>query len=129
MASVFTKIVKGEIPAYKIAEEEHFLAFLDIFPLAKGHVLVVPKVQIDYLFDLEENIYHHLWEFVRLVQKGLKKSVSCSRIGVSVVGFEVPHAHIHLVPINQVSEMNFSNKFPMKKDELENSSKKISINI
>ena len=75
------------------------------------------------------NIYHHLWGFVRLVQKGLKKSVSCSRIGVSVVGFEVPHAHIHLVPINQVSEMNFSNKFPMKKDELENLSKKISINI
>ena len=108
MKSIFSKIIDKEIPCYLVAENEFAIAFMDINPIAKGHVLVVPKVQVDYLFDLEENIYHNLWDFVKLVQNGLKKSVLCSRIGVSVVGFEVPHAHIHLVPINQVSDMNFS---------------------
>ncbi len=108
MASVFTKIVKGEIPAYKIAEEEHFLAFLDIFPLAKGHVLVIPKEEIDSIFDIEEEQYKALWAFAKKIAKAIEKSISCERVGVAVIGLEVPHAHIHLIPLDSVEDINFS---------------------
>ena len=108
MASVFTEIVKGEIPAYKIAEEEHFLAFLDIFPLAKGHVLVIPKEEIDSIFDLEEEQYKALWAFAKKIAKAIEKSISCERVGVAVIGLEVPHAHIHLIPLDSVEDINFS---------------------
>ena len=107
MPSIFSKIVSGDIPAYKIAEDEHHLAFLDIFPLAKGHVLVVPKKEIDYLFDITSGEYLELWKFAQKVAKGMYKVITCERIGVAVIGLEVPHAHIHLVPINNVSDINF----------------------
>ena len=107
MSSIFSKIVSGDIPAYKIAEDEHHLAFLDIFPLAKGHVLVVPKKEIDYLFDITSDEYLELWKFAQKVAKGMDKVITCKRIGVAVIGLEVPHAHIHLVPLNNVSDINF----------------------
>ncbi len=129
MKSIFSKIIEREIPCYLVAENDFAIAFMDINPIAKGHVLVVPKVQVDYLFDLNEQTYHQLWDFVKIVQNGLKKSVPCARIGVSVVGFEVPHAHIHLIPINTVSDMSFSNTINMLPKELESLAKKISLNI
>jgi histidine triad (HIT) family protein len=107
MPSIFSKIVSGDIPAYKVAEDEHHLAFLDIFPLAKGHVLVVPKKEIDYLFDITSDEYLELWKFTQKVAKGVDKVIACERIGVAVIGLEVPHAHIHLVPLNNVSDINF----------------------
>ena len=107
MPSIFSKIVSGDIPAYKIAEDEHHLAFLDIFPLAKGHVLVIPKKEIDYLFDITSDEYLELWKFTQKVAKGIDKVIACERIGVAVIGLEVSHAHIHLVPINNVSDINF----------------------
>ena len=107
MPSIFSKIVSGDIPAYKVAEDEHHLAFLDIFPLAKGHVLVVPKKEIDYLFDITSDEYLELWKFAQKVAKGMYKVITCERIGVAVIGLEVPHAHIHLVPLNNVSDINF----------------------
>ena len=115
MSSIFSKIVSGDIPAYKIAEDEHHLAFLDIFPLAKGHVLVVPKKEIDYLFDITSDEYLELWKFAQKVAKGMDKVITCERIGVAVIGLEVSHAHIHLVPLNNVSDINFERpklKFP-----------------
>ena len=107
MASIFSKIINDEIPAYKILENENFLAFLDIFPLAKGHVLVIPKKEIDYLFDISSDEYGELWKFARQVAKAMDKVIDCKRIGVAVIGLEVPHAHIHLVPLNNVSDINF----------------------
>ena len=107
MASIFSKIINDEIPAYKILESENFLAFLDIFPLAKGHVLVIPKKEIDYLFDVSSDEYGELWKFARQVAKAMDKVIDCKRIGVAVIGLEVPHAHIHLVPLNNVSDINF----------------------
>jgi histidine triad (HIT) family protein len=107
MPSIFSKIVSNDIPAYKIAENEHHLAFLDIFPLAKGHVLVIPKKEIDYLFDITSDEYLELWKFAQKVAKGMDKVITCERIGVAVIGLEVPHAHIHLVPLNNVSDINF----------------------
>lgn len=107
MASIFSKIINDEIPAYKILENENFLAFLDIFPLAKGHVLVIPKKEIDYLFDISLDEYGELWKFARQVAKAMDKVIDCKRIGVAVIGLEVPHAHIHLVPLNNVSDINF----------------------
>jgi histidine triad (HIT) family protein len=107
MASIFSKIISDEIPAYKILENENFLAFLDIFPLAKGHVLVIPKKEIDYLFDISSDEYGELWKFARQVAKAMDKVIDCKRIGVAVIGLEVPHAHIHLVPLNNVSDINF----------------------
>lgn len=108
MASVFSKIISGEIPSYKIAESEHFLAFLDINPLARGHTLVVPKKEVDYLFDLDEDTYAGLWVFAGKVARALDKTISCERVGVAVIGLEVPHAHIHLVPINGIYDIDFS---------------------
>lgn len=108
MASVFTKIINGEIPCYKVAENEFCIAFLDINPLAKGHTLVVPKVEVDYIFDVQDLNYTELMLFAKQVGKAIEKVVACKRIGVTVIGLEVPHAHIHLIPINHLSDMNFS---------------------
>jgi len=107
MASIFTKIVRGEIPCYKIAETEDYLAFLDIRPLTKGHTLAIPKVEVDYLFDLKEDQYVGLQLFAREIAKAIKAVVPCERIGTAVIGLEVPHAHIHLVPINQIDDLRF----------------------
>ena len=108
MASVFTKIVNGEIPCYKVAEDENYLAFLDIFPLAVGHVLVIPKVETDYLFDLDDQNFAGLMLFSKRVAVAIKKTIPCKKVGVAVLGLEVPHAHIHLVPLNSESDINFS---------------------
>jgi histidine triad (HIT) family protein len=113
MASIFTKIVNGEIPSYKIAEDENYYAFLDIFPLAQGHTLVIPKKEIDYLFDLDEETYLGLQSFAKKVAEALKKAIPCKRVGVAVLGLEVPHAHIHLVPMQSEQDLNFSH--PKKK--------------
>jgi len=108
MASIFTKRVNGEIPAYKIAEDDRFLAFLDINPLTKGHTLVIPKQETDYLFDLDADLYADMQRFAHKIAKALKPAMQTKRVGVAVIGFEVPHAHLHLIPINGMSEMNFS---------------------
>lgn len=108
MASLFSKIISGEIPSYKIAENENCFAFLDINPLAEGHILVIPKKEIDYIFDLEEKDLADLMLFAKTIAVALKKAVPCKKIGMSVIGLEVPHAHIHLIPMNQVSDMNFA---------------------
>jgi histidine triad (HIT) family protein len=110
MASIFTRIVAGEIPCYKIAEDANFLAFLDVNPLVAGHTLVIPKKEIDYIFDLEDDSFVELHLFAKEVSKQLKKHIPCKRIGVAVIGLEVPHAHIHLIPLNQMDDMNFSRK-------------------
>ena len=107
MSSIFSKIVSGDIPSYKVAEDDNHLAFLDIFPLAKGHVLVIPKKETDYLFELASEEYLALWKFAQKVGKAMDKVITCERIGVAVIGLEVPHAHIHLVPLNNVSDINF----------------------
>lgn len=115
MPSIFSKIVSGDIPAFKVAEDENYLAFLDIFPLAKGHVLVIPKKETDYIFDLDSEEYLGLFSFAKKVAKAMDKIISCERIGVAVIGLEVPHAHIHLVPLHDVSDINFERpklKFP-----------------
>jgi len=109
MSSIFTRIIKGEIPSYKIAEDANHFAFLDINPLTKGHTLVVPKKEIDYIFDLEDVELGELHTFSKKVAVALKKAVPCVRVGVSVIGLEVPHAHIHLIPFDRMSDMNFSN--------------------
>lgn len=108
METIFSKIISGEIPAFKVAETLDFLAFLDINPLVKGHVLVIPKKEVDYFFDLDSETYVGLMMFAQIVAVGLKKAVSCERIGVSIIGLEVPHVHIHLIPINVIDDMNFS---------------------
>lgn len=109
MSSIFSKIVSGEIPSYKVCEDEKFLAFLDVNPLVKGHVLVIPKFEVDYIFDLNDELYSGLHLFAKKVAIGMKKAIKCERIGVTVIGLEVPHAHIHLIPINGINDMNFSN--------------------
>lgn len=108
MASIFSKIVNGEIPCYKVAENEDYLAFLDIFPLVTGHVLVIPKVERDYLFDLDDQKYTGLMQFTKRIALAIKKAIPCKKVGVAVLGLEVPHAHIHLVPLNSESDINFS---------------------
>ena len=118
MSSIFTKIVQGEIPSYKIAEDTRFYAFLDINPNSKGHTLVIPKKEVDKIFDLDDETYTGLMQFSYKVAKALEKTVPCSRVGMSVVGLEVPHAHVHLIPINRVSDINFtSKKVSMQHDE------------
>jgi histidine triad (HIT) family protein len=108
MASIFTRIIQGEIPCHKIAETEDYLAFLDIMPLATGHVLVVPKKEVDYLFDLDDETYVGLMLFAKIVAEAVRKAVPCKRVGVAVIGLEVPHAHVHLVPLNEVGDINFT---------------------
>ena len=118
MASLFSKIVQGEIPAYKIAEDEHYLAFLDISPVARGHTLVIPKKEVDYLFDLDDDLYTGLQLFAKKVAGALKKAISCEKVGVLVLGLEVPHAHIHLIPMeNEADVLNFSHKLSLSRDE------------
>ncbi len=119
-SSIFSKIVNGEIPSYKVAEDENFYAFLDIFPLAKGHTLVIPKKEVDYIFDLDEETYIGLQSFARKVAIALKNAMPCIKIGVAVLGLEVPHAHIHLVPMQSEKDLNFSNKkLQLTKEEFE----------
>ncbi|GAB4402447.1 MAG: HIT family protein [Bacteroidia bacterium] len=119
MASIFTRIVRGELPAHKVAETDDFLAFLSIRPLAKGHTLAIPKVEVDYLFDLPDELYLGLHVFAREVARALAAAVPCKRIGTAVVGLEVPHAHIHLVPLNDIGDLNFANPpLDMTQDEL-----------
>lgn len=117
MASIFTKIIAGEIPCYKVAEDDHFIAFLDINPNAKGHTLCVPKKEVDKLFDLDEDTYAKLMMFSRKVAIALEKVVPCKRVGVAVVGLEVPHVHVHLIPLNSMKEMTFSHKVKMNSEE------------
>ncbi|OKL38633.1 HIT family protein [Pontibacter flavimaris] len=124
-ASLFTKIVNGEIPAYKVAEDDRYLAFLDVFPTAKGHTLVIPKQQIDYIFDLDDELYLGLMAFAKKVAAAVEKVVPCERIGVAVVGLEVPHAHVHLIPLNSMQDMNFANKKQFSKEEFEETAQKI----
>ena len=120
MPSIFSKIIKGEIPSYKIAEDEYCYAFLDINPLKAGHSLVVPKMEMDYLFDLNDEVYLKLNLFAKKVAIALKKKIQCKRIAVVVLGFEVPHAHIHLIPINTEAEINFSNmRVKLTKEEMQ----------
>ncbi|MDA7794491.1 HIT family protein [bacterium] len=127
MSTIFSKIISGEIPSYKVAEDEHFLAFLDIFPLSKGHTLVIPKAETDYIFDIESEQYANLWKFAQKIAKAQKKVVDCERIGVAVIGLEVAHAHIHLIPINGVQDINFSReKMTFTKSEFEEVAKSIS---
>ncbi|MBV5283784.1 MAG: HIT family protein [Paludibacter sp.] len=109
MATIFSRIIAGEIPCYKIAEDDNFFAFLDINPMAKGHTLVVPKVEEDYIFNLDDKTVSDMMLFSKKVAKAIEKSVTCLRIGVAVIGLEVPHAHIHLIPINKEADMNFKN--------------------
>ena len=118
MDSIFTKIITREIPSYIVEENDDFIAFLDVFPLAKGHTLVVPKKQVDYLFDLDADTYAQLWSFARQVAAKLEKVIRCERIGVAVIGLEVPHAHIHLVLKKSVQDINFSlPKLKLTKEE------------
>ena len=107
MSSIFTKIINNEIPAFKIAEDENFLAFLDVSPLAKGHTLVIPKKEIDLIFDLETEDFKNLWSFAQMVAKKIGNSIPCTRVGVAVIGLEVPHAHIHLVPMQKMGDLDF----------------------
>lgn len=108
MASIFTKIVQGDIPAHKVAETNDFLAFLDVNPLVEGHVLVIPKAEVDYIFDLDDETYAGLMLFAKIVAAGVKKAIPCKRVGIAVIGLEVPHTHVHLVPLNQMNDINFS---------------------
>ena len=119
MASIFTKIIQGEIPSYKIAEDEHYFAFLDINPNAKGHTLVIPKKEVNKIFDLDKESYAGLMDFSYRVAKALEKSVLCKRIGMSVIGLEVPHVHVHLIPINVMEDMRFVKKEKLTTEEFE----------
>lgn len=130
MASIFSKIAAGEIPCYKVAEDENFLAFLDINPLAKGHSLVIPKREIDYIFDLDNDLLASLTLFAKRVARAIDKSVDCKRVGIAVVGLEVPHAHIHLIPLNQIDDLNFANpKLKLSQEEFESIASTISSNL
>lgn len=119
MSSIFTKIVNGEIPCYKIAETDKFLAFLDVNPNAKGHTLCIPKQEINKIFEIEDDLYLELMQFSKKIAVALEKTISCKRIGMAVIGLEVPHAHVHLIPLNEMDEMRFSNKVSMSKEEFE----------
>jgi histidine triad (HIT) family protein len=129
MSSIFTKIIKGEIPCYKIAEDADFLAFLDVNPNAKGHTLCVPKQEIDKIFDLEDDLYLGLMQFSKKVAVALEKTIQCNRIGMAVIGLEVPHAHVHLIPLNEMDEMRFKNKVSMNKEEFEALARQIQANM
>ena len=125
MASIFTKIVNGEIPCYKIAEDENFFAFLDVNPNARGHTLCIPKQEINKIFDMEEELYLGLMSFSRKIAKALEKTIECKRIGVAVVGLEVPHVHVHLIPLQDMDDMRFQRKVKLEKSEFEDLAKKI----
>lgn len=125
MATIFTKIVNGEIPSYKIAEDEKYFAFLDINPLQKGHVLVIPKQETDYIFDLEPDVLAGLHKFAQRVAKAIKKAIPCKKVAVVVLGLEVPHAHVHLIPMNVESDVRFDKKLQLTKEEFEAIAEKI----
>ncbi|MDG2444022.1 MAG: HIT family protein [Flavobacteriaceae bacterium] len=127
--SIFTKIVSGEIPSYKLAEDDNYLAFLDINPNAKGHTLVIPKKEVNKLFDLDQKEYLDLMSFSYRVAKAIEKTVPCKRIGMSVIGLEVPHVHVHLIPINTMSDMRFVEKEKLTSSEFESLAKDISSNF
>jgi histidine triad (HIT) family protein len=129
MTSIFTKIVNGEIPCYKIAEDENYLAFLDVNPNATGHTLCIPKQEINKIFDMEEDLYLGLMKFSRKVAKALEKTVECKRIGVAVVGLEVPHVHVHLIPLHDMDDMRFQRKVSLTKEEFEELTKAIQSNL
>lgn len=129
MSSIFTKIVNGEISCYKVAEDEQFLAFLDVNPNAVGHTLCIPKQEIDKLFDMDEELYLGLMRFSKKVATALEKTMPCERIGMAVIGLEVPHAHVHLIPINEMNEMRFQNKVALTKEEFETLATKIQQNL
>ncbi len=129
MSSIFTKIVNGEIPCYKITEDENFLAFLDVNPNAKGHTLCIPKQEINKIFDIEDDLYLGLMAFSKKVAVALEKTVPCKRIGMAVIGLEVPHAHVHLIPLNEMDEMRFQNKVTLTKEEFEDLAKVIQNNL
>lgn len=130
MPSIFSKIIASEIPCHKIAEDDRFLAFLDIFPLRKGHTLVVPKKEVDYLFDLEDDLLKEIMVFAKPVAAAIEKSFPCKRIGVTVIGLEVPHAHVHLIPIHSVTDMNFEKpKLKLEQEELAAIATKIKANL
>ena len=130
MATIFSRIVKGEIPCYKIAEDEHFFAFMDINPVAKGHTLVIPKREVDYIFALDDKEIADMMVFAKKVAKAIEKAVPCKRIGVAVIGLEVPHAHIHLIPINQEGDMDFKKEHVhMTEEEFKEIQKRIVENL
>lgn len=129
MASVFSKIITGELPSYKVAETEEFLAFLDINPNAKGHTLCIPKEEINKIFDMEPALYGRLMEFSRKVAVSLEKTVPCKRVGMAVIGLEVPHVHVHLIPLNSMGDMNFGNKLSFSKEEFEQTAGAIKANL
>ncbi|GLB52644.1 hydrolase [Neptunitalea chrysea] len=117
MATIFTKIVNGEIPCYKVAEDDNFLAFLDISPNAKGHTLCIPKIEVNKIFDLDEETYMGLMAFSRKIAIAVEKAMPCKRVGMAVVGLEVPHVHVHLIPLNEMGDMSFAKNVPLEKEE------------
>jgi histidine triad (HIT) family protein len=130
MSSIFSKIVSGEIPSFKIMEDQHHLAFLDVFPLAKGHVLVIPKQEVDSIFDLSDQDYTELWLFAKRTAKALEIAIPCKRVGIAVIGLEVPHAHIHLLPLQSVEDINFSKpKLTVSTDEMQAIAAKIRVHL
>lgn len=129
MASIFTKIINGEIPSYKVAETDEFLAFLDINPNTKGHTLCIPKQEVNKIFDLEPDLYGRLMEFSRKVAIALEKTVSCKRVGIAVIGLEVPHVHVHLIPLNNMGDMDFSHKQNFSKEEFQKLTEDIKANF
>lgn len=129
MSSIFTKIISGEIPSYKVAENEDFYAFLDINPNAKGHTLVVPKKEVNKLFDLDEALYNGLMSFSREIALALEKAITCERIGMSVIGLEVPHVHVHLIPLQKMEDIQFIKKVSLQPEEFETVSKAIAANL
>ncbi|MGC4041067.1 MAG: HIT family protein [Flavobacterium sp.] len=129
MSSIFTKIINGEIPGYKIAEDEGFIAILDVNPNARGHALCIPKQEINKIFDMDEELYLGLMKFSRKVAKAIEKTVECKRIGVAVVGLEVPHVHVHLIPLQDMDDMRFQRKVSLTKEEFEELAKAIQKNL
>ncbi|MEM7187897.1 MAG: HIT family protein [Bacteroidota bacterium] len=129
MSSIFTKIVRGEIPSYKVAEDDNFYAFLDIDPNAKGHTLCIPKKEINKIFDMEEEHYLELMRFSRKVALAIERTVPCDRVGVSVIGLEVPHVHVHLIPINRMGDMTFQHKVSLSQEEMTDLAARISANF
>lgn len=129
MSTIFTKIVKGEIPCYKIAEDANFLAFLDVNPNAKGHTLCIPKQEIDKFFDLNDELYLGLMAFSKKVAAAIEKTIPCNRVGMAVVGLEVPHAHVHLIPLNKMDDMRFEKKVSLTKEEMQQVAKDIQANL
>ncbi|WP_293891188.1 HIT family protein [Flavobacterium sp.] len=129
MSSIFTKIINGEIPGYKVAEDENFIAILDVNPNAKGHTLCIPKQEINAIFDMDEDLYLGLMKFSRKVAKALEKTIECKRIGVAVVGLEVPHTHVHLIPLHDMDDMRFQRKVSLTKEEFEELASAIRANL